>query len=265
MTPQELYALWAPPESIWSPWVLPVPFAQLHCGKAKERAEIQNHNLGWLGAKEARDTALIVDLAGDRAIHFGLALLSKGFRPVPVIDGSPGPQFEGFYDTSAESVPVVTVEMRGLLRALCEGAEQLRKANLRADAPPAFLLDSKRMDIVSAADLEGAYDNRWMTFPQDFPSGKFLREHGIRRAILIHDRHSKQPQDDLAHVLRRWQDEGIEIMSKVAHKEDSPVAIEVHRPDRYKSLWYRVLAILGLRRGLGGGFGGSPWKISGAG
>jgi len=31
MTPEELYEVWAPPDSIWSQWVIPVPFAQIVC------------------------------------------------------------------------------------------------------------------------------------------------------------------------------------------------------------------------------------------
>jgi hypothetical protein len=29
--PEEVYLAWAPTESIWSPWAIPVPFAQIVC------------------------------------------------------------------------------------------------------------------------------------------------------------------------------------------------------------------------------------------
>ena len=31
MNPEEVYLSWAPPESVWSPWAIPVPFAQIVC------------------------------------------------------------------------------------------------------------------------------------------------------------------------------------------------------------------------------------------
>ena len=40
-------------------------------------------------------------------------------------------------------------------------------------APPAFLLDSDRMK--APAPDPGRFDNRWLVFPQDFPSAAFLR------------------------------------------------------------------------------------------
>lgn len=267
MTPQELYALWAPDDSIWSPWVLPVPFAQLICAGAEHSTELPHFHLDW-APKGKTDVALVIDLPGESAIHLGLALLGLGFRPVPVIDGSPEPG-----DSIVAGLPKhgnpptvsgVAVDMRGLLRALCQGAEWLRRASLAADAPPVFLLDAKRMES-GAKDVETAYDNRWMAFPQDFPSGRFLRERGIRKVVLVHARYSKQPQEDLAHVLLRWQESGIGIESKFAWNEEAPVALEVSRPSRYRAAWYRAIAALGLRRNAAGGFGGYPRATSGAG
>lgn len=263
MTPQELYALWAPSESVWSPWVLPVPFAQLVYLGATDSNELPHFDLGWLASAGAGDAAIVVDLAGEKAIHFGLALLRHGFRPVPVIDGSPGPGGGGFLSLPGTE-PGTAVDMRGLLRALCHGVDHLRSVALPADAPPAFLLDSKRMESVTK-NLDIAYDNRWMAFSQDFPSGRFLRGQGIRRVVLVHDRFSKQPQDDLAHVLLRWQEAGIEIASKSTHSDEAPVRIEVVRPSRYRAMWYRAIAILGLRRNSAGGFGGYPRAMGGGG
>jgi hypothetical protein len=154
--------------------------------------------------------------------------------------------------------------MRGLLLALCQGAEPLRHVRLAPDAPPAFLLDSKRMNGLAQVSGE-AFDNRWMAFPQDFPSAKFLLTRGIRRVVYVRDTFVKQSQEDLAHVLRRWQEAGILVESKSAHSPDSPVPIHVNRPNRFRAAWYRALASLGLRRNDAGGFGGYPPDPSGAG
>jgi hypothetical protein len=270
MTPEQLYSIWAPEGSVWSQWVLPVPFAQLTCPDSAPPPTVPEFNLDWLPFENAPDLAVVVDLPGGDAIHYGLALLERGFRPVPVIDGSPGPDRHVIFPTDPSSSrgdnykSAGIVDMRGLLLALCWGAESLRQNRLAPQAPPAFLVDSKRMGAVPYV-IESAFDNRWMVFPQDFPSGRYLRDRGIRRVVLVHDTFLKQPQEDLAHVLLRWQQGGIAIESKSAHFGDAPAPIQVSRPSRFRAVWYRALAILGLRRNDAGGFGGYPPDPSGAG
>lgn len=270
MTPEELYAIWAPVDSVWSPWVLPVPFAQLICPEALPPTELQEFNLDWLPEGSAADLAIVADLPGGDAIYYGLALLGRGYRPVPIIDGSPGPELTFLFPSNPAPpanearTSVSVVDMRGLLRALCRGAAHLRGVSLVPSAPPAFLLDSNRMTVASPV-FEGRFDNRWMVFPQDFPSSRFLRERGIRRVTFVHDKSLTQPAEDLAHVLLRWQEDGITIESKAVHTNDAPVPIQVSRPSRFRAVWYRALAVLGLRRNDAGGFGGYPSNISGGG
>jgi hypothetical protein len=270
VTPEELYSLWAPKDSAWSQWVLPVPFAQLTCPDSVSNDTPPSFNLDWLPLGNQGDLGIVVDLPGGDSIYYGLALLNRGYRPVPVIDGSPGPDqhvtlLTGSSVSSGEQYKsACVVDMREMLLALCRGAESLRMTRLAPDAPPAFLLDSKRMGIVPYV-IESVFDNRWMAFPQDFPSGHFLKNRGIRRIVLVHDTFVKDPQEDLAHVLLRWQQEGIAIESKSAHFGDTPIPIQVSRPFRFRATWYRVLATLGLRRNDAGGFGGYPPDPSGAG
>jgi hypothetical protein len=270
MTPEELYSIWAPPDSVWSAWVLPVPFAQLCCGDEATPGKLPEYNLDWAPIGKLHDIAIVVDLPGADAIHFGLALLGHGFRPVPVLDGSPGPDH---LPAIASEPPSLTgagrrsnsvVDMSGLLHALCQGASRLRQVRLENETPPAFLLDANRMAGVPPESGE-IFDNRWMVFPQDFPSGRFLREHGIRKVVLVHDRFVPQPQEDLAHVLLRWQEEGIAVESKSARFGEAPRPIQVNRPSRFRVAWYRALAALGLRRSDTGGFGGYPPTPSGGG
>jgi hypothetical protein len=270
MTPEEIYRIWAPPDSVWSAWVIPVPFAQLFCRDSMTPQESPVYHLDWLGAENSRELAIVVDLPGANAIHYGLALISRSFRPVPVLDGSPGPfsvpaptpYSPSFMAGTQKSLSIV--DMNGLLVSLCHGASQLRSAFLEPGAPPAFLLDANRMVGVPSESGE-VFDNRWMVFPQDMPSGRFLRERGIRKVVLVHNRFFSQPQEDLAHVLLRWQEEGIAVESKPALSGQLPVAIEVNRPSRFRAAWYRGLAILGLRRNDAGGFGGYPSATSGGG
>lgn len=270
MTPEQVYGIWAPPASVWSAWVIPVPFAQLFCHDAMIQTELPHFNFDWLPVGDLRDLAIVADLPGADAIHYGLALLRYGFRPVPVLDGSPGPYGVPIAAPDPPSLTggvrksLSTVDMNSLLLALCQGASQMQLARLEGDAPPVFLLDANRMVGVPSENGE-VFDNRWMTFPQDFPSGRFLLGHGIRRVVLVHDKFVSQPQEDLAHVLLRWQEEGIAIESKSARFGEGPRPIQVNRPSRFRAAWYRALAILGLRRNDAGGFGGYPPDTSGGG
>jgi hypothetical protein len=83
--------------------------------------------------------------------------------------------------------------------------------------------------------------------------------------IFVHSRYSKQPQDDLAHILLRWQEQGIVIESKFAWKEEAPETIAVRRPSWYRAAWYRVVVLLGLHRNDAGGFGGFLRSLGGGG
>ena len=261
MTPEELFAIWAPPESIWSQWVIPVPFAQILCPDANH-----GESLGALpelkGLGFDPSLAIVVDVPGGDAVRCGLTLAKLGFRPVPVLDGSPGPfTLLGLVNRAlqpgvARAKQTVVVDMRDLLSTLCSGAYLLPGISLAPNAPPAFLLDAMRTKANDAS--EELFDNRWKVFPQDFPSAKFLQQQGIRRVLLLQE-NMTQPQEDLAHVLLRWQEAGLEILSSWA-AEISPVPIRVARPYRFRASWYRGLEILGLRRSSVGGFGGYPYE-----
>jgi hypothetical protein len=100
----------------------------------------------------------------------------------------------------------------------------------------------------------GKFDNRWLTFPQDFPSANLLIARGISTVIVIQPK-TGQPAEDLAHVLRRWQDAGISIQT-AASESTAAEPIEVKRPARFRRLWYGVLALMGLMSNSAGGFGG---------
>lgn len=263
MTPEELYRAWAPADSLWSPWVIPVPFA--HIARLDSEAEKEAEGVPDLsGLSFAADLAVIVDLAGGDSIRYGLALARLGFRPVPVLDGCPGPFTvagpapHSVPEAVGHAKPTAVVDMRDLLFALSTLAPVLLKTSIARDAPPAFLLDSLRMKVHEVVD-EGLFDNRWKVFPQDFPSGKFLREQGARRVLLIQEE-AGQPQEDLAHVLLRWQDAGLEILAAGRGKEKEAGSIRVARPSRFRASWYRGLELLGLRRNSVGGFGGWPYE-----
>jgi hypothetical protein len=73
--------------------------------------------------------------------------------------------------------------------------------------------------------------------------------------LLQEQRLGDQPKPDLAHVLRRWQEAGIELYLQDPAGYEAPQPMDVKLPSRFRSLVYRVLALSGLRRNSAGGFG----------
>jgi len=242
MKPSELYKLWAPKDSIWSNWVKPVLFADktVAGGEPPQTAQWQSSNVAWAPAPES-GTAIVLDLPGADAVWYGMALSQRGYRPVPLYNGVRSPS----------SFELVHVD--AIVYALHEVEDALVGLRLPGDAPPVFLLDENRFAGGSFAD-PGRFDNRWWVFPQDFPSANFLLSHGIRSVVLGQNR-SAGPQRDLAHVLLRWQEAGIQILACGVNDQAQPTPIQIERPDRFRALWYQALVLAGLRRNSAGGFG----------
>ena len=248
---EELFECWAPAWSDWSAWAKPALFATMpaHALALPAGGEVTAvPDVTWL-REHVAGGAVVVDMPGVQAVYLGLALARLGLRPVPL--------FNTTFD------PTAVIAMDGVIAGLCDGAAVLAPEHTPPGAPPAFLLDARRTKPERPV-LPGTYDNRLLVFPQDFPSARFMREKGVERITLLSA--TARPADDLAHVLLRWQEAGLTICH--AHPDDprSLQAVEVHRPPRYRWVWYRLLAVLGLRRNAAGGFGAVvPQPSSGGG
>ncbi len=241
MNGSELFEIWAPAGSVWSPWAKPALFADPALLDAAAGAPAEASPLAPFSSP-ASDTALVLDLPGERSVELALLLARGGYRPVPL------------FNTTHH--PAALVDVRPVLHRLVSGAAALTEAYLSPQAPPAFLLDANR-NTASGPAAPGRYDNRWVLFPQDFPSANFLLASGIRHVILLQERaHGEQPRPDLAHVLRRWQEAGLAIHLQDPNLDEPPFALEVRRPSSFRSLFYRALTLVGLRRNSAGGFGG---------
>lgn len=248
MDGSQLFEVWAPPESVWSRWAKPALFAEL--------TPAAFSNLGADAPAEGEEpealkpppdyqvdvwTAFVVDVPGARAVEIGMAMARAGYRPVPL------------FNTAYH--PFAIVPVNEIVRRLQEGAAELPDLSIPPDAPPAFLLDSNRLDPKAPAS-PGKFDNRWAVFPQDFPSASFLRSRGIQRVVLLQsDMLLGKPRLDLAHVLLRWKDAGIELYAQDPENTVPPFPMEVDRPSSFRSLFYRALTLAGLRRNSAGGFG----------
>ena len=96
-----------------------------------------------------------------------------------------------------------------LMLALAKGGLYLKTISIGPTAPAAFLLDADRMQP-AVPPSPGKFDNRWVVFPQDFPSATRLRARGVSDVLVIHA--GKSVQEDLAHVLLRWQQGGLRLL-----------------------------------------------------
>ena len=233
---ERAFAAWTREHVIWSNWAKPVAFAmpELSPGAAAEPPSAPDV------AALAFDprAAVIVDLPGPEAVATGLVLAERGWCPVPLFNGTSGPS------------PAIDVDV--ISRALFASADRVARVPLPPDAPPAFLLDARRLE--GAPVGPGKYDNRWVALPQDFPSGALLASRGIRSAVIVR-RVGLSVRADLAHVLARWVDHGVRV--RVLDVADGRMAddVRVPRPSRFRLAWYAAIALLGLRRSNIGGFG----------
>jgi hypothetical protein len=254
-TGRELFEIWAPNAALWSPWVSPALFAQLGCpdksmdGPAGQSPAGQSAMI-WHETRASSDTAIILDLPGPESVKSALALAHLGYRPVLLINTSPGPAHTVL--SSARPSDAV-LDMQLLVNEICAVTRRLQELKLAPDAPPVFILDSRRATGTQPL-RDDLFDNRWMVFPQDFPSARFLLERKVNHVVLVQIR-KRPPLEDLSHVLLRWQEAGIQILGKAFAETVAPSAMIVSRPSRFRTMWYRAAAMLGLQRSSVGGFG----------
>ncbi len=238
---REIFRSWAPESGRWSDWAKPVLFTYAFHGvtlSAETHGLLRSDlDLGHVPSAGS-GTALVVDLPGASGVAAGLALAGRGYQPVPLYNVTTGPGQDVI-----DIVPIVA--------ALREGAPVLASRALPQDAPPAFLIDSRRLDGIAAPMM---YDNRWMVFPQDFPSGRIFLAAHISRVVVIRRTESLRP--DLRAVLRLWKREGIDSATL------DPVTGELKDLTHDLSIWAVLADHLwsvwnGLRENSAGGFGGT--------
>lgn len=193
-TNKELYQIWAPVGKKWVDWVRPVPFVEID-RYTKGYSVSTSHIPPVPFLKEAPgDTAVIVDLPGAGSVLEGLALAKLGFRPIPIYNG-----------TLEQAGARATVDNQSAGEALKWASSLLKDLEIAPDAPPAFLTDRNRLQRFKM--LESLFDNSWDVYPQDLPSGEYLKENGIRKVIVVGNTLAK----DLKKIMYAYQKKGIEI------------------------------------------------------
>ena len=209
MTAKDVFKVWAPTGVKWVDWVRPVQFMALDDNfKTYEVSEFLIPTITYID-KASEDTAIIVDLEGDDSIKEGIALAKIGFRPIPIYNG-----------TDSQEGAMATVDNNIVESGLIKGAIELVKINIPDNAPPAFLADSNRMHRFKMN--ESIFDNSWDIYPQDIPSAKYFLENGINKIIIV----GKKVENDLAKILYKFQQEGIEIYFTKGYEEPKKIIIK---------------------------------------
>ena len=250
MTKEEIFAIWAPENSLWSTWAKPVLFAHMSSSLAPPTQPRSLPEVNWAPAPSEK-ISLVLDLPGDEGVWVGAALAGRGYRPVPLYNALPLPFDAPILDSARRSVAAINVTP--IMMALQQTAPQLSQNAILRDAPPCFLLDAKRHGDGLTIEPE-QFDNRSVSFTTDFPSANFLLTHGIKRVLLV-QRERTDPRPDLAHTLCRWQDGGLPLERLHIENPADRQAFEISRPSWYGMMFQRALAASGLRRAPGGGFG----------
>jgi hypothetical protein len=125
------------------------------------------------------DTALLVDLPGGEAVAVATALAGV-FEPVFLFDNWPHPRGV----VPSHEVIAAAIYCQPLL--LAAGATR------RPDAPPAFIIDSRRLNPYR--DESDAFDNRYLA---RMPSAAALQRLGIRHLLYVTDGAADHEADDL--------------------------------------------------------------------
>lgn len=243
MTSAEVYQIWRPEAWTWSRWVKPVVFAFLR----KEDLERDEYAVPEWQAVLHSDTAIIADLPGEEGIRAGMALARAGYLPVPVYNACPTGE-------AHEADSRVAIDMSGILAAICGASRELASFDLSRNAPPVFILDSRRHGSWIGNE-SGSWDNRSFVTASDFPSAEYLRSHGISNVILVQT--SSQICGDLREVLLQLQRDGMTLARLDPWKEWDPSKVVVKPPMILVSAWEWLSRKAGYRRNrLDGTFGG---------
>jgi hypothetical protein len=239
--------------------VKPVLFACMTQQDGLAASELAEEATPWAPPRDS-GTAIVLDLPGSRGVVLGVALAALGYQPVPLYNAAPSATGRAFAHASAD----VLVDMWEVLGALHVAAPRIASALARQSPPPAFLLDDRRRGL-GTDPSPGRFDNRSISFTTDFPSPRTLLARGIRRGLVV-QLAADQPQPDLAHTLRAWQDAGIALALCRLDAPGEPVPLVVDKPRRFGAFCYRASLLFRMRRHPLGGFGGvipEPFEGSG--
>ena len=215
MNGKEIFKIWAPTKAKWTDWVRPVPFIGVN--DSISTFGTVNFTIPTINyiKKNPENTAIFLDIPGYESIKEGIALAKRGFRPIPLYNG-----------TNEQQWSMALVDNHSIETALMWGSFELKKIELSKNAPPVFLLDANRTHRFKMH--VSVFDNSWDIYDQDIPSAQYFLTNDINKIII----RSEIIQKDLARIFYKFQNNGITILFTNGYEEPKEVIIK--KPKKQK-------------------------------
>ncbi|MCB9679575.1 MAG: hypothetical protein H6737_31000 [Alphaproteobacteria bacterium] len=158
---------------------------------AMDNAELAGRGLSTLFEGAPAGKVVLVDLPGPESVAFAAGLANR-FDPVFVFDNWPHPR---------GTVPTHLTLAAAVDRlATFEELAPTRSAT----APPAFVLDSNRLNTFA----ESEFDNRYVAY---VPSAEAMKKLGVTGVVLVRPKGGDRELDDLNASVLEWKEAGIDV------------------------------------------------------
>ena len=211
MLGEEIYKIWAPIGAKWVDWVRPVPFVAINNNfKTDKLYNFSTSKINYIDSLK-NDTAIIVDMRGSTSVEEGISLAHLGYRPIPIYNG-----------TIEQENVLATVDNKSIVSALIYGAKELENISIPKDAPPAFLLDTNRLNRYKMN--VSVFDNSWDIYDQDMPTAEYLIKNGIKNILV----RSNSIKKDLKEILYKYKKKGLNVF--LANYDDEIKKVKITKP-----------------------------------
>jgi len=159
-----------------------------------------------------RETAVVLDSGGAHSVAMAVKLARElGYQPIVMFDTEPHQNGANKAEQNLATLLYFADEVK---RLRAEG-------KIKADAPPAFILDTHRDNFRLPGSKE--FDNTYTYKDRDFPDARTLRQHGITKVVYLNEGDqngsitpSFQSIDrvakDLKQTVRAWEQGGIKML-----------------------------------------------------
>lgn len=117
-----------------------------------------------------------------------------------------------------------TVNNHAIEIGLIQGASELKKMKIEENAPPAFLLDSNRMNRLKMN--VSVFDNSWDIYDQDLPTAEYFIKNDINKIIVRGEKLNK----DLKRILYKFQKKKIKIFFTNGY--ETPKEVYIKKPSK---------------------------------
>ena len=159
-----------------------------------------------------KDTAVVLDSGGAHIVAMAVKLARElGYQPIVMFDAELHPNGANKAEQDLATLLYFAEEVK---RLKAEG-------KIKADAPPAFIMDTHRDRLILPGSKE--FDNTYTYNDKDLPDAQALRQRGITKVVYLNegDQHgnitpSFQSIDrvagDLKPTVKVWEKGGIKIL-----------------------------------------------------